>query len=55
MQQKSKRRLCGDKDEKINYIISECIKLVQKEDKTRNDWVEKGIHWELHKKLKFDY
>ena len=28
-QQNSKFRLCGDSDETINYIISECSKLVQ--------------------------
>ena len=34
---------------------SECRKLVQKVYKTRHDWVEKVIHWELCKKLKFDH
>ena len=31
MQQNSKCRLCGDRDETINNIISECSKLAQKE------------------------
>ena len=53
-QQNSKCRLCGDRKETINYIISEYSKLVQKEYKTRHDWVDKVIHWELCKKLKFD-
>ena len=53
-QQNSKCRLCGDRDETINHIISECSKLAQKEYKTRHDWVGKGIHWEMYKKLKFD-
>ena len=43
-QQNSKCRLCGNRDETINHIISECSKLAQKEYKTRNDWVGKGIH-----------
>ena len=30
-QQNSKCRLCGDRDEAINHIISECRKLAQKE------------------------
>ena len=30
-QQNSKCRLCGDRDETINHIISECSKLTQKE------------------------
>ena len=42
-------------NEMINYIISKCSKLAQKEYKARCDWVEKVIHWELCKKLKFDH
>ena len=45
-QQNSKCRLCGDRDETINHIISECSKLAQKECKTRHDWVGKVIYWE---------
>ena len=55
MQQNSKCRLCGDRDETINHIISECSKLARKEYKTRHDWVAKVIHWEMYKKLKFDH
>ena len=36
-QQNSRCRLCGDRDETINHIISECSKLAQKEYKTRHD------------------
>ena len=43
-QQNSKCRLCGDRDETINHIISECSKLAQKEYKARHDWVGKVIH-----------
>ena len=39
----SKCRLCSDKDETINHMISECSKLAQKEYKTRYDWVGKVI------------
>ena len=42
-QQNSKCRLCGDRDETIDYIISECSKLAQKEYKTRQ--VERLIHF----------
>ena len=35
-QQNSKCSLCGDRDETINHIISECSKLAQKEYKTRH-------------------
>ena len=54
-QQNIKCRLCSDRHETINYIISECSKLAQKEYKTRPDWVGKVIHWEMCKKLKFDH
>ena len=54
-QQNSKYRLCGDREETINHIISECSKLAQKEYKTRHDWEGKVIHGELCKKLKFDH
>ena len=55
MQQNSKYRLCGDRDKTINYIISKCSKLVQKEYKTRYNWVSKVINWEMSKKFKFDH
>ena len=48
-QQNSTCRLCGDRDETINHIISECSKLAQKEYKARHDWVGKVIHWEMCK------
>ena len=54
-QQNNRCRLRSDRDETINHIISKCSKLAQKEYKTRHDWVEKVIHWELCKKLKFDH
>ena len=55
MQQNSKCRLCGDKNETINRIISECSKLAQTEYKARHDWVGKVIHWEMCKKFKWDH
>ena len=54
-QQNRKNRLCGDRDETINHIISECKELAQKEYKTRHDWIDKEIHWEMYKKFKFDH
>ena len=53
MQQNNKHRLCGDRDETITHILSECSKLAQKEYMTRRDWVGKVIHRELCKKFKF--
>ena len=43
------------KAETVNYIVSECSKLAQKEHKTRNDRVGNVFHGELCKKLKFDH
>ena len=54
-QQNSKCRLCGDRDETINDIISECCKLAQKEYKARHKRVGKEIHWEMCRKFKFDH
>ena len=54
-QQNSKCRLYGDRDETISHIICEWSKLAQKEYKTRHDWVNKVIHWEMCKKFKFDH
>ena len=55
MQQNSRCRLSGDRDETIIHIISECSKLAQIEYKSRHDWVGKVIHWELYYKLKFEH
>ena len=54
-QQNIKCRLYGERNEKINQIISESSKLTQKEYKTRHVWLGKVIHWELCQKLKFDH
>ena len=54
-QQNSKCRLCDDRDETINHIISESSKLAQKEYMTRHDWVSKVIYWEMCNKFKFDH
>ena len=43
--QNCKCRLCSDRDETINRIISECSKCARKEYKTRHDWVGRVIHW----------
>ena len=54
-QQNSKCRLCDDRDETINHIISECSKLAQKEYKERHDWVGKVIHCEMCRKFQFEH
>ena len=46
-QRNSKYRLCGDRNETINHIISECSKLALKEYKARHNWVGEVIHWEM--------
>ena len=54
-QENSKCKLCSDRDETINHIISEFSKLAQKEYKPRHDWVSKVTHRELCKKFQFDH
>ena len=54
-QQNSKCRLCSDRDETINHIITECSKLALKEYKPRNYGVDKVIDSKMYKKLKFDH
>ena len=39
MLENSRYSLHGDKDETIDCIISECIKLAQKEYNSRYDWI----------------
>ena len=53
--QNSKCRLCDNRYETINHIISECSKLAQKEYKTRHDWVGKVSYWEMCKKWHMHY
>ena len=38
MQQNSKCRLCGNRDETINHIKRECRKLAQKEYTFKHEW-----------------
>ena len=47
--------LCGDRDETVNHIISECSKQAQRRWKTRYDCVGKVIHSEFCKRLKSDH
>ena len=49
-QEEGKCRICGQLDETVNHIISECSKLAQKEYKRGHDWVGKRIHWEVCRK-----
>ena len=54
-QQNSKCRMCGDRDETVNHIISEYSKLTQREYKAGHYSVGKVIHWELCKKFNFHH
>ena len=46
---------CGDRDETISHIKSECSKVVQKEYQTRHKWVGKMTHWHFCIKFKFEH
>ena len=43
-QEQTKCRMCSKADEIINHIVSECLKLVQREYKRRR--IGRRIHWE---------
>ena len=43
-------RLCGQKGESVQHIISACEKLAQKEYKRRHDNVARKIHWDISRK-----
>ena len=55
IQKNSNFKLCGDRDETVNSIISKDSKLAHNEYKTRHDWMGKVIYKELCKKLKLDH
>lgn len=46
--------MCGQSDENVSHILSECSKLARKEYKRRYDWVGKKVHWEVSKQCRFD-
>ena len=49
-QEQSKCRMCGEKDETVNHLISECSKMAQREYERRHDWVGRRVHWDVSKK-----
>lgn len=49
-------RLCGERDETIAHIVSECKMLAQKQYKNwRHDRIAQVIHWELCKKYNMEH
>ena len=53
-QNNSKCRLCGDRGETVNHIVSENSKLAQKKCKCKNYWIGNVNHLELWKRQKLD-
>ncbi|XP_060537474.1 uncharacterized protein LOC132708990 [Pantherophis guttatus] len=51
----SKCRLCNEKDETVDYLISGCSKISQTDYLQRHDSVAKIIHWKLCQKFGFEY
>lgn len=43
-------RLCGEKVENVDHIVSRCKNLAQKEYKHGHDNVAKAVHWKLCEK-----
>ena len=51
----AKCRMCGESDETVSHIVSECKKLDQKQYRGwRQEKVAQVIHWELCGKLGYD-
>ncbi|XP_063592543.1 uncharacterized protein LOC134769733 [Penaeus indicus] len=44
-------RMCGNKNETVTHIISECSMLAQREYKRRHDNAAKYVHWRLCEKI----
>ena len=40
-------RMCGENNESVGHLVSECSKLAQKEHKRKHDNVARIVHWEL--------
>ena len=55
IQQNNKCRLCGDRDETINHIISEGSKLAQKKYKNIRLGGQSDPQGDMQKKSKFDH
>ena len=47
-------RMCRKVDDSIDYIVSGCSKLAQKEYKRRHDNLGRIIHWKLARKCNFE-
>ena len=48
-------RLCGEKGESVQHLVSGCEKLTQKEYKRRHDNVAKKVLWDLCKKNELEH
>lgn len=46
-------RLCGDKEETVDHLVSSCGKIAQTEYKGRHDRVAASLHWSLCKHFGF--
>ena len=46
--------MCGQNDQSVSHILSECSKMAQKEHKRRHYWVGKKVHLEVSKQYGFD-
>ena len=47
-------RMCGNKNETVSHIISECSMLAQREYKRRHDNAAKYVHWRICEKYELD-
>ena len=53
-QENSLCRLCHQKNETVNHIVSECPKVSQTQYKRRHDTVAKALNWDLSRRYEFN-
>ena len=46
-------RLCGNKEETVDHLVSSCSKIAQTDYKNRHDKVAANLHWSLCKQFGF--
>ena len=47
-------RLCGEKEETVDHLVSSCSKIAQTDYKGRHDKVAANLHWSLCKQFGFE-
>ena len=54
-QKNKKCRMCGNTEERVNHVLSECSKLLQKEYKRQNDWFGTENNCKIYRKYEIKW